>query len=320
MFASIIVPCYNCEKTIKACINSILEQKTKTDFEIILVDDGSTDKTANRINQTKSKKIQYIYQKNAGPAKARNAGTKKAKGEIYLFTDSDCIVESNWLKEMLAPFSDKKVAAVQGAYKTKQKELLSRFSQIEIEDRYEIMRVSKHLDWVGSYSAAYRADVYKQMKGFDESFPKASGEDPELSYKVAEAGWKIIFNPNAVVYHTHPNSLKKYLKTKFFRAYYRPKMYSKHKQKMLKDSYTPQSLKLQILCFYAIILGAIISIFWTLGWAIILAGILAHILLGTKFFLFSLKKDLGVALTSPIILLMRSIVFGIGLIWGKLHG
>lgn len=319
MDASVIVPAYNSEKTISSCIGALLVQKTNNTFEIIVVDDGSTDSTP-IIAKSFGQKIRYFRQKNSGPAKARNFGAKKARGKVILFTDSDCIPEKNWLDKMLAPFDDKEVAAVQGAYKTKQKGLVAIFGQLEIEHRYELMKKSKQLDWVGSYSAAYKKEIYKKMGGFDESFPIASGEDSELSYKIQESGQKIIFNPNAIVYHTHPEKLYKYLKVKFFRAYYRPKMYSKHKTKMVKDSYTPQTLKLQILCFYAAILGAIVIFISTFGIWIIIASIIGHLILGLEFFAFCLKKDKKVAILSPFILGLRSIVFGLGLIWGKLNG
>jgi glycosyltransferase involved in cell wall biosynthesis len=320
MDASIIIPTYNAEKIIKQVINALLSQQTKKTFEIIIVDDGSSDGTAHEVKQIKSKKLVYLHQKNSGPAKARNAGAKKAKGKMILFIDSDCIAEKTWLTEMLKPFNDKKVSAVQGAYKTKQTELTAQFGQIEIENRYKKMKKAQEIDWVGSYSAAYDKKVYDSLGGFDESFPIASGEDPELSYKVHERGEKIVFNPKAIVYHTHPSHLGKYLKIKFFRAFYRPKMYSKHKAKMLKDSYTPQSLKLQILCFYAIVLSLIISII--LVNFVFVAGlfVILHILLGTKFFAFAWKKNKSIALASIPILFLRSVVFGTGLIWGKLRG
>ncbi len=320
MKASVIVPAYNSEKTIFECINALLQQENSFEYEIIIVDDGSTDNTSKIIKNINSKRLKYSWQKNSGPAKARNLGAKKAKGEIIIFTDSDCIATKNWLSEMIKPFKDKKIVAVQGAYKTKQKNLIGKFGQIEIEERYEKMKKSKKLDWVGSYSAAYRRELFNKLKGFDESFPIASGEDPELSYRVQKTGGKIVFNEKAIVYHTHPKNLAKYLKTKFFRAYYRPLMYSKHKDKIINDSYTPQELKLQILCIYGIIAFVFLGIILAEALMLALGLIILHLLLGAKLFLFALTKDWKVALVSPIILLLRSVVFGAGLIWGKLNG
>ncbi|MBT7241074.1 MAG: glycosyltransferase [Candidatus Diapherotrites archaeon] len=311
--ASVVIPSYNAAKHLPTLIESLSSQTIKP-FEIIIVDDGSTDDTEKIVK--KYKLIKYFKKKNGGPAKARNFGALKSKGEIIVFTDSDCTPDKNWLSEMTKPFSDKKVGGVQGAYKTKQKELVARFSQIEIEERYERMKAAKDIDWVGSYSAAYRAEVFKKLKGFDESFPIASGEDPELSYRVEKEGWKLVFNSKAIVYHIHPHSLRKYLKTKFFRAYYRPKMYAGHKEKMLNDSYTPQALKFQIILFYLMILSLILMIFNVIFGCFFGLFLATHIVLGTKLFNLAWKKDKLVALASMPLLILRSVVFGTGLIWG----
>ncbi|MBT4191965.1 MAG: glycosyltransferase family 2 protein, partial [Candidatus Diapherotrites archaeon] len=103
MDASVIIPTYNAEKIIKPVINALLSQQTKKTFEIIVVDDGSSDETAQEVKKIKSKKLVYLHQKNTGPAKARNAGAKCAKGKIILFIDSDCVAEKAWLTEMLKP-------------------------------------------------------------------------------------------------------------------------------------------------------------------------------------------------------------------------
>ena len=163
MHASVVVPMYNAEKTIEECLKSLLKQKIKKSYEIIVVDDGSTDNSTERVKKigrkTKTGMIRLIRQKNAGPSKARNAGAKTANGNIICFTDSDCEPDENWLEEMTKSFEDPAVGATQGAYKTKQKELMARFVQAEVEERYERMKRAKKIDWVGSYSAAYRKEV-----------------------------------------------------------------------------------------------------------------------------------------------------------------
>ena len=127
---------------------------------------------------------------------------------------------------------------------------------------------------------------------------------------------KIVFNDKAIVYHLHPKTLSKYLKTKFFRAYYRPKMYAEHKEKMLNDSYTPQALKFQIILFYLIILSSVMSIFNVIFAMFSGLFLITHIVLGAKLFNLAWKKDKLVAFTSIPLLLLRSVVFGTGLIAG----
>lgn len=319
MDASIIIPVFNGEKTIKECLESLLNQQGKKNYEIIVVDDGSTDSTS-EIAKKFSGKIKYIFQKNVGPAKARNNGAKNARGEMLVFIDSDCIAEKNWLEEMLKPFSDSEVKGVQGSYKTKQRDIIARFAQIEIEERYKKMSKKSSIDFIGSYSAAYRKEIFDKAGGFDERFPVASGEDPELSYKLAKSGNKLVFNPNAIVYHAHPNSLGDYLKNKFSRAYWRVLLYGKHKDKIISDSYTTQALKIQILLAALLFLSAV-------GWALnLLPPLLAIVIFAAlilsfaPFTAFALKRDFGVGIIAMPVMFLRSIVFGAGLFLGVISG
>ena len=98
---SVIVPVYNVEKYIGRCIESILEQKF-ADFELILVDDGSTDTSGQICDQyaLQDKRIYVLHQENGGVSSARNAGLQRAQGEFISFLDSDDTVESNYLSCM----------------------------------------------------------------------------------------------------------------------------------------------------------------------------------------------------------------------------
>ncbi|MBM3281767.1 MAG: glycosyltransferase [Candidatus Diapherotrites archaeon] len=254
---SVIIPAYNAAKTLQSCLDALMLQ-TRIPDEIIVVDDGSVDETKG-VAESYSL-VTVISQKNQGPARARNVGASRAKGTIIVFLDSDCVPEKNWLDEMIKPFTDEKVIGVQGAYRTKQTSLVARFDQLDIEYRYERMKRATTLDWIGSYSAAYRKKIFIEEGGFDESFPKASGEDAELSYRMAKKGHRLIFAPQAVVFHTHPQDLFHYLKVKYFRAYWRMRMYIKHPRKLIRDSYTPTSLKLSVTLAISSVLFALGSL------------------------------------------------------------
>ena len=95
---SVIIPAYNAEKTLKNCLQS-LEQQTFKDFEIIVVNDGSTDQTP-KILTASDPKIKVINQKNAGAAAARNRGAKEAQGELIIFCDADLILKPKMLEIM----------------------------------------------------------------------------------------------------------------------------------------------------------------------------------------------------------------------------
>ena len=98
MLVSVIIPAYNEENTIESCLNSLLNQTIgKESYEVIVVDDGSTDSTSEII---KRYPVKLFRQGNSGPATARNLGAKNSSGEIILFTDADCVAEPNWIEEM----------------------------------------------------------------------------------------------------------------------------------------------------------------------------------------------------------------------------
>lgn len=99
---SIIIPLYNKATSIKRTIHSVLSQ-SYTDFELIIINDGSTDNSAEIVNkQFYDKRIRYIYQDNAGVSSARNRGIKEAIGEWILFLDADDILYPNALKILIS--------------------------------------------------------------------------------------------------------------------------------------------------------------------------------------------------------------------------
>ena len=101
---SIIVPAYNVEKYIKACLDSIIIQ-TYSNFEVIVINDGSTDQTKKMLNEYESNpKIRIFSQENGGLSAARNQGLKLANGELVCFIDSDDSVKSDYLEKLAAPF------------------------------------------------------------------------------------------------------------------------------------------------------------------------------------------------------------------------
>ena len=99
---SIIVPVWNSERTIEMTVGALLMQTLAAD-EIIIVDDGSTDRTTARLAGF-GDRIRIVRRENGGPAAARNTGVREARGEMIAFTDSDCLPEGSWLATLLAGF------------------------------------------------------------------------------------------------------------------------------------------------------------------------------------------------------------------------
>jgi glycosyltransferase involved in cell wall biosynthesis len=315
--ASVIVPAYNAEKTLAFCLEALGNQShSKENFEVVVIDDGSTDRTAQIARRFR---IIYEYQRNRGPAAARNKGAALAQGNVILFTDADCVPERNWVEEMIRPFKDPTVAAVKGAYRTKQKELAARFAQAEFEDRYTLLEKKDVIDMIDTYSAAFKRDVFEKAGGFDESFPVANNEDTDLSYRLATSGHKLVFNPKAIVYHSHPNSIFHYLRVKYWRGYYRIVVYRRFPEKAVSDSYTPKVIKVQTLLTALSLPLLFLSVFRTgllalvgLIWSLVC---LSSIPFSVKVF----KKDRAVGLLSPLLVFLRAGVFALGSSAGLLH-
>lgn len=311
---SVVIPVYNAENEISLCLDALLNQTlAKELYEIILVNDGSTDNTEEIAR--KYDRVKVINQENQGPAAARNNGVRNANSDIIVFTDSDCIAEPNWLEEIIKPFEDPEVVGVQGIYRTKQREIVARFAQIEIEERYRKMSRKDRIDFIGSYSAAYKRKEFEESGGFDTQFPIASGEDADLSYNLSNAGYKLVLNPNAIVSHRHPKTLGKYFKQKFGRAYWRNLLYKKNKKKIIKDSYTPQSLKIQMGLICLIGLMLIISLVAT-SLLILEIAVAATILLCLScvpFIIMAMKRDFVIGIVSPFFLILRSLALLLGL-------
>ena len=187
---SVIIPTYNRAHLIGRAIQSVLNQ-TYQDFEIIIIDDGSTDNTEDIVKefQKKDKRIKYIrHEKNRGGSAARNTGIKAAKGEYIAFLDSD----DEWLPiklgRQISEFTNKsKIALVYTG-----RIIIEEGDRREQSKRYVIScrfgSVYKQLlegDFIGTCSSVMvRADIFKQVEGFDEKLP--SRQDWDLWLRIAK--------------------------------------------------------------------------------------------------------------------------------------
>ncbi len=233
---SVVIPAYNCEKTISQTLQGALNQDYQGAVEIVVVDDGSTDRTAAMVKAHKS--IRYVYQKNAGPAAARNRGFYESKGEIVFFTDADCAPENNWMSKALSHFDDSSVGVVSGSYGiANENNILARAIHKEIIFRHKC-HMPVFPKSFGSYNFCIRRDAFEKAKGFNESYPFASGEDNDLSYKILKLGYKIYFEKDCRVKHYHPESWSKYLCEQGRHGFWRVKIYAEHPKMAVGDDYT----------------------------------------------------------------------------------
>ncbi|MFH1751518.1 MAG: glycosyltransferase [archaeon] len=289
---SVVIPAFNAEKTIKECLESLLGQKVKEGFEVIVVDDGSTDKTAEIVR--KFKKVKLVSQKNSGPASARNNGARKAKGEVVFFTDSDCFASQGLLQKIFNWFKDEKVSVLAGSYFTKRKKsFMAKLIELEIRQRHE--KIGKFIDSTGTYCFAIKKKVFFELGGFNESFKKAAGEDTEFCFKLKSKGFKIYFDKSLTVEHEHNAGLTDYLKDQFKRGYWRVNVWRKFKQKSsLGGNYLGKSF-LPVIVLYGIFwLSVIVNLFygfWIISLVLFILSLIVH--LPQAFYAVKKTKNIG---------------------------
>ena len=208
---SVIIPVYNAEAYIEQTLESVFAQSFH-DFEVIVVDDGSTDRTADQVQAfSHHPSLRYIYQDNAGPAAARNTGLVLAEGKFIAFLDSDDL----WLPRKLEAHLERLQDSPQMGLS---------FNWFEVfYDRPGGQRlvpwfappVKSTLEWADflernwtgtSSTVVVRAECVKGQPGFDARF--RTGEDYQLWLTIAQAGWEVGFVPEALtVYRKRPSSL-----------------------------------------------------------------------------------------------------------------
>jgi cellulose synthase/poly-beta-1,6-N-acetylglucosamine synthase-like glycosyltransferase len=315
---SVIVPAYNAADTLPACLGALQRQTVPRElYEIIVVDDSSNDRTAEVARGNGADQVLTIAHQ--GPAGARNAGVDVSGGQIVLFTDADCEPAEDWIERMTAPFNDPTVMGAKGVYRTRQRRWVARFVQLEYEDKYDRMRGLAAIDFVDTYSAAYRRDVFEQSGGFDPNFPRAAGEDIEFSYRLSRQGHRLVFVPGAVVFHRHPDTVWAYVRRKYYVGFWRVRMYRLHPGKAITDSHTPQTLKLQ-LGLLALFLGSLLLVAFRPGlWAVGVALLSAFVLSAIPFVVKAMRNDAAMASVSLGLLLLRAgalgLGFAIGILW-----
>jgi cellulose synthase/poly-beta-1,6-N-acetylglucosamine synthase-like glycosyltransferase len=312
LLASVIVPVYNGAGTLGACLSALLAQTLgKDSYEVLVVDDGSTDGSA---QVAAAHGVAVIRQDHAGAGAARNRGAQQARGQILLFTDADCEPLPDWIGQMLAPFSDPGVSGVKGVYRTRQRSLVARFAQAEFEEKYRRLAGQERIDFVDTHAAAYRREVFCEHGGFDAQF--LLDEDQELSYRLASAGCKLVFAPAARVYHRHPSTIWRYAWRKVQVGRWKVRVLARHRAKGVRDSYTPWTQKAQIALLPLAGAGIVAAALGLTTWlpALLLAGLglVSTVPLSSA----ARRQGWAVAVCAPPLCLLRALALVIGLVWG----
>lgn len=203
---SVVVPARNEEPRIGGCLGALLAQDYPREaYEVIMVDDGSTDRT---VGVAEGFGVTVLRQPHRGGAAARNLGVAHARGELVAFTDADCVAERHWLHELVAAFEDPEVGVCGGDVLGVGDSWIARYLEEEVR-LFRLDRLQQVRPWPVFVTAnvAYRREVFQRLGLF---VPELRGSsDLEMAWRVARDGrCRLLGRPTAVVCHAHPRTVR----------------------------------------------------------------------------------------------------------------
>lgn len=224
MKISVIIPTYNRKNILIKCLDALFEQTyPMDDFEIVVVDDGSTDGTESIVKDRMVKSpvgLRYFKQEKKGPAAARNMGIESAKGEIVLFIGDDIIASPLLLEEHVKwhnKYSNDSLAVL--GYVTWSPDIeitpfLEWLDESGAQFGYKLINDPDNVSYRFYYTsnASVKKEFLLKHGLFDEDFPYAAMEDIEIAYRLKDKGLKIVYKKSALAYHEHKIDMENFLK------------------------------------------------------------------------------------------------------------
>jgi len=209
---SAIVPARNASATLERCLEAVAA--TGGVSEVIVIDDGSSDDTADTARRCGARVISNPAR--VGPAGARNTGARSAAGEILLFVDADVIVPPDICRKLSSAFEDSSVAAVQTLYTPvcPACDTVSLYQNFYYHYSFARIRESS-IAVFATWCAAVRKADFLSMGGFNESIPDPTVEDEEFGYALADAGRTIVLDRSIQVVHLASYSISTFSKRRF---------------------------------------------------------------------------------------------------------
>src|ERR1043166_2729515 len=206
---SVVVASYNGARTLKACLDS-LQRLNYPDYEVILVDDGSTDDTPQIAQLYQG--IRYLRQNNLGLSAARNTGIQAATGEIVAFTDSDCRADEDWLYYLVSDLLRSDFAGIGGHnFLPPEDSFVAAAVMVSPGGPAHVMLTDREAEHIPGCNMAFYKWALEEIGGFDPVFHKA-GDDVDVCWRLRKAGQKIGFSPAGFVWHYRRSTVAAYLK------------------------------------------------------------------------------------------------------------
>jgi len=216
---TVIVPAYNEIKNIEATVRSIVANDHP--LEVLVVDDGSTDGTPEKVESLQIPNVRVLRQKNSGKPKALNAGIRAAKHEIIIMIDGDTVFESDTVRLLAQPFADPTVGAVAGNVKIANRdELIGRMQHIEYVVGFNIDRrvqdVTGSIITVPGAGGSFRRKALLQVGGMSTD---TLAEDTDLTIALGRAGWRVVFEERARAWTEAPATMAQLWKQRYRWSY-----------------------------------------------------------------------------------------------------
>ena len=209
---SVIIPAFNAEGTLGACLSSVFASDY-TDFEVIVVDDHSSDKTRAIARTMPCSLIETSV--NAGAAAARNAGAARASGAILFFLDADIVIQPGSLRRIMTVLAERSdLAAMFGSYQaeTAPADFFSQYKNLLHHYTHQIS--SPQAKTFASGFGAVRAEVFTALGGFDPG--QRFMEDIEFGYRMHRAGYRVLLDRELQMTHCKRYTLASLVRSDFF--------------------------------------------------------------------------------------------------------
>lgn len=210
---SILIPVYNGENVITACLDSVLSSDFR-DYEIIILDDNSTDSSVDRAKKYLTGNVSLLKNdRNLGFVRNVNRGLREAKGDIVVLLNMDTVVESKWLGELVKPFyngenvgiAGSKIYYIGGATIQHAGAFLDEIARSYHIGRGEVDNgqydYRKEVEYVCGASIAFRKDALAKIGGFDTGYSPAYYEEIDFAFRLRKRGYKVIYIPESRLEH-----------------------------------------------------------------------------------------------------------------------
>ncbi|MEW6302774.1 MAG: glycosyltransferase [Verrucomicrobiota bacterium] len=206
---SVVVACYNGERTLKTCLDS-LERLNYPSYEVILVDDGSTDSTPQIASLYP--KIRYLRHDNLGLSAARNTGIQAAQGEIVAFTDADCRADEDWLYYLVGDLVNSRFTGIGGHnFLPPEDSWIASAVMVSPGGPAHVMLTDRVAEHIPGCNMAFYKWALDEIGGFDPIF-RLAGDDVDVCWRLQQRGYKIGFSPAGFVWHYRRSTAQAYLK------------------------------------------------------------------------------------------------------------